>query len=108
MSHSAALLQTSASRQKLELLFKKKDSLGETQQSQTETDLGRKQGIVKKFWEAKGYGFILDDAQQDYFVHFRDIAASGYRNLATGQNVSFQAFKGANGLFARDVRVVNI
>lgn len=73
-----------------------------------DVDLGDRTGTVRKFWEDRGFGFIVDDKDaQDHFIHFRDIRAKGYRNLATGQQVAFRAFSGVNGLFARDVRVVN-
>jgi CspA family cold shock protein len=90
-------------RDQLEKLFK---PVAVSSAPDGDLDLGERTGTVRRFSEEKGYGFIIDDEHQDHFVHFRDIRAKGYRNLATGQRVAFHAFAGPNGLFARDVRVV--
>jgi len=70
--------------------------------------IGIKTGVVKNFREAQGFGFIFDANNTDHFVHFRDIDATGYRNLAKGQHVIFHAFVGATGLYAKKVRVANV
>lgn len=74
-----------------------------------EEEIGERLGVVKSFWEDKGYGFIVDDEDGlDHFVHFRDIAAQGFKTLAPRQRVSFRAFYSKDGRrAARDVRVVN-
>ncbi len=47
-------------------------------------------GTVKWFSEQKGYGFISPDAgDEDIFVHYTDIAGSGFRSLKEGERVSF-------------------
>ena len=38
-------------------------------------------GTVKWFNEAKGYGFIKHEDGPDLFVHYTNIAGSGFRTL---------------------------
>jgi len=73
-----------------------------------DTYVGIKTGVVKNFRESQGFGFIFDSNNLDHFVHFRDIDATGYRNLAKGQHVIFHAFIGSSGLYAKKVRVANV
>ncbi len=61
-------------------------------------------GTVKFFNSEKGYGFIApDDGGDDVFVHFSNIAGSGYRNLEEGQKVTFEVGQGRKGDEARNV-----
>jgi CspA family cold shock protein len=46
-------------------------------------------GTVKWFEDRKGYGYIISDDQQEYFVHYTSIIARGYHTLRTGQRVQF-------------------
>ena len=47
-------------------------------------------GTVKWFNEAKGFGFISDEAGgKDIFVHFSAIEGTGFKTLAEGQKVQF-------------------
>ena len=65
-------------------------------------------GTVKFFNSEKGYGFISrDDNSEDIFVHFSQIAGSGYRNLEEGQNVEFSVVSGPKGPAAADVVVLD-
>lgn len=65
------------------------------------------QGIVKWFNGEKGYGFITpDDGGQDVFVHFRQIAGTGFRSLEEGQTVEFDVGRGQKGPQAENVRVI--
>ena len=48
-------------------------------------------GTVKWFDTRKGYGFIVGDDGQDYFVHYSQIQADGYKTLHTDERVSFTA-----------------
>jgi CspA family cold shock protein len=55
-------------------------------------------GTVKWFSDDKGFGFITpDDGGRDLFVHFTGIAGDGYRSLAEGTKVSYEAEEGAKG-----------
>ena len=55
-------------------------------------------GTVKWFNAAKGYGFITpDEGGKDLFVHFSNISGNGFRTLAEGAKVSFEAENGPKG-----------
>ena len=65
----------------------------------------RQTGTVKWFNDAKGFGFITQDAGgDDLFVHFRSIETSGFKSLQEGQKVSYVAVKGQKGMQAEQVR----
>jgi len=61
-------------------------------------------GTVKWFSDEKGFGFITpDDGDRDLFVHFSGISGDGYRSLAEGTTVSYEAEQGDKGPKAVDV-----
>jgi cold shock protein len=65
----------------------------------------RKQGTVKWFNDAKGFGFISpEDGSADLFVHFRAIQGNGFKSLQEGQKVSFKVVQGQKGLQADEVQ----
>jgi cold shock protein len=65
------------------------------------------QGIVKWFNDAKGFGFITRDTNnEDIFVHFSAISANGFRSLQEAQRVQFNVVKGPKGLQAENVQPV--
>jgi cold shock protein len=63
-------------------------------------------GTVKWFSEQKGYGFISpDDGNDNVFVHYTDIAGSGFRSLKEGERVSYVPARGPRGrVVARKVQ----
>ena len=64
-------------------------------------------GTVKWFNEAKGYGFIAQDAGgADLFAHFRDIQGNGFKSLKEGQQVTFKVVQGQKGLQADEVQAL--
>ena len=64
-------------------------------------------GIVKWFNDAKGFGFITQDAGgEDVFVHHSNIQMDGFKTLSEGQQVEFDTQKGPKGLAAVNVRPV--
>jgi len=64
-------------------------------------------GTVKWFSDDKGFGFITpDDGSKDLFVHHSAIAASGWRSLAEGAKVSYDAETGDKGPKAGNVQLV--
>lgn len=60
-------------------------------------------GKVKWFNDAKGYGFIEQDAGDDVFVHFTAIQTDGFKTLAEGQEVEFEINEGQKGPQASNV-----
>jgi CspA family cold shock protein len=56
--------------------------------------------------DAKGYGFITQEAGDDVFVHFNAIQAQGFKSLAEGDKVEFEVTKGPKGLQAANVRKI--
>ena len=65
------------------------------------------QGPVKWFNAEKGYGFIaVDGSNDDVFVHYSAIEASGFRLLEEGQKVEFEITQGPKGQQADAVRVI--
>jgi CspA family cold shock protein len=62
-------------------------------------------GTVKWFSDEKGFGFITpDDSGKDLFVHHSAIIADGYRSLAEGARVSYEAEAGDKGPKAVNVQ----
>jgi CspA family cold shock protein len=64
-------------------------------------------GRVKWFNDKKGFGFIVDDAGQDIFVHYRDIHGDGFKTLQDNAKVSFVVNQGDKGLKAQEVILVD-
>lgn len=62
-----------------------------------------KQGKVKWFNDAKGFGFIEQDGESDVFVHFSAIEMDGFKTLAEGDQVSFNVVQGPKGPQAQNV-----
>ena len=64
-------------------------------------------GTVKWFSDNKGYGFITpDDSGKDLFVHHSAIADSGFRSLAEGAQVSYDAEQSPEGPAASNVQTI--
>ena len=64
-------------------------------------------GTVKWFSDEKGFGFITpDDQSKDLFVHHSAIAGSGFKSLAEGAKVSYEAGSGPKGPNAENVQVI--
>jgi CspA family cold shock protein len=61
-------------------------------------------GTVKWFNDQKGYGFITpEDGGKDLFVHHSSIVGSGFKTLAEGAKVEFEAAEGTKGPEAKNV-----
>src|SRR6266567_2236146 len=55
-------------------------------------------GTVKWFNDDKGFGFVTpDEGGKDLFVHHSGINASGFKSLAEGAKVSYDAEAGDKG-----------
>ncbi len=63
-----------------------------------------KQGTVKWFNNAKGYGFITpSDGGKDLFVHMSSIVMEGYKTLAENQEVDYEVGESDRGPVATNV-----
>ena len=63
-----------------------------------------KQGTVKWFNNAKGYGFITpSDGEKDLFVHMSSIVMEGYKTLAENQEVDYEVGESDRGPVATNV-----
>ena len=63
-----------------------------------------KQGTVKWFNNAKGYGFITpSEGGQDLFVHMSNIVMEGYKTLAENQEVDYEVGESDRGPIATNV-----
>ena len=63
-----------------------------------------KQGTVKWFNNAKGYGFITpSDGGKDLFVHMSSIIMEGYKTLADNQEVDYEVGESDRGPVATNV-----
>ncbi|WP_259289809.1 cold-shock protein [Candidatus Nasuia deltocephalinicola] len=61
-------------------------------------------GIVKWFNDAKGYGFIVSEKDnEDIFVHFSAIIMQGFKTLKEGQRVDFEILETSKGKQASNV-----
>ena len=46
-------------------------------------------GTIKWFKNDKGFGFAVNEAGEDVFIHYREIVGEGFKTLATGQQIEF-------------------
>lgn len=63
----------------------------------TQTPGARLSGVVKRFNEQKGFGFIQQEGGEDIFVHFSEIEGEGQRSLIEGQRVTYEVGQGRGG-----------
>jgi CspA family cold shock protein len=63
-------------------------------------------GTIKTLRADKGFGFILGDDNQEYFVHRSAVRGEAFEQLREGQAVAFDGSRGDKGLRAENVRLV--
>ena len=54
-------------------------------------------GIVRRFNNQRGFGFISDENGNDVFVHYTGINGEGFKSLEEGQEVEFDVIQGQKG-----------
>ena len=54
-------------------------------------------GVVRRFNNQRGFGFISDSEGNDVFVHYTGINGEGFKSLEEGQEVEFDVVQGENG-----------
>ncbi|PYR34952.1 MAG: cold-shock protein [Acidobacteria bacterium] len=62
-------------------------------------------GKISRLFSDKGFGFIMGNDGQEYFVHRSAIRGEVFEQLREGQPVTFDATKGDKGLRAENVHV---
>lgn len=63
-------------------------------------------GVVKWFDDKKGYGFVMSN-NKDYFIHFKEIQASGFKTLKEGDRVNFEPVQSPKGPLATKLIIDN-
>lgn len=62
-------------------------------------------GIIKKFNEKDGYGFIKSGSEDVYF-HFSALKKHGYKKISVGSKVKFLKVIGIKGFQAANVEKI--
>ena len=68
--------------------------------------MAQREGVVRWFNNAKGYGFLGRDGDSDVFVHYTAIQKDGYKGLKEGDKVTYDVIQGEKGLQADMVTVL--
>ena len=54
-------------------------------------------GIVRRFNNQRGFGFISDSEGNDVFVHYTGINGEGFKSVEEGQEVEFDIIQSEKG-----------
>ena len=54
-------------------------------------------GIVRRFNNQRGFGFISDSEGNDVFVHYTGINGEGFKSLEEGEAVEYDVVQGQKG-----------
>jgi len=68
--------------------------------------MAQREGVVRWFNNAKGYGFLGRDGDSDVFVHYTAIQKDGYKGLKEGDKVTYDVIQGEKGPQADMVTVL--
>ena len=61
---------------------------------------------IKWFKNVQGYGFAVNEAGDDVFVHYKEMIGEGFKTLATGQQIQFTQIETEKGYQATEVEAV--
>ncbi len=61
-------------------------------------------GVVKWFSDQKGFGFVAAGGK-DYFIHFKEIQADGFKSLKEGDKVRFEPSTSPKGPIATQLKL---
>jgi len=64
------------------------------------------EGIVDRYSEEKGFGFIIRDDGEEVLVERASLDMPGYKTLTVGDRVEFEVEKDIRGLKAKKVKRV--
>ncbi|WP_320169219.1 cold shock domain-containing protein [Maridesulfovibrio sp.] len=64
-------------------------------------------GVVSWFNDIKGFGFIVDEAGRDIYVHYAEVIRDGFKTLNVGEKVVFDVVDADSAPKAIDVRIVS-
>jgi CspA family cold shock protein len=64
------------------------------------------EGIVDRYSEEKGFGFIIRDDGEQVLVERASLDMAGYKTLTVGDRVAFEEEKDIRGLKAKNVKRV--
>jgi CspA family cold shock protein len=64
------------------------------------------EGIVDRYSEQKGFGFIIRDDGEEVLVERASLDMPGYNTLTVGDRVAFEVEKDIRGLKAKKVKRV--
>lgn len=61
------------------------------------------QGVIKKFNQEKGYGFITLEDHRDVFFHYSQLVMEGFKTIEEGAEVEFELVSGDRGEQAHNI-----
>ncbi|MFW5497920.1 MULTISPECIES: cold-shock protein [unclassified Maridesulfovibrio] len=64
-------------------------------------------GVVSWFNDIKGFGFIVDEAGRDIYVHYSEVHRDGFKTLNVGEKVVFEVIDEDTAPKATAVRIIN-
>lgn len=64
-------------------------------------------GIIKKFDEKKGFGFIKSkDVEEDIFFHYSALIVDGFKTILPGAKVDFKLIETEKGKQGRSIKEI--
>ncbi|CCO25288.1 cold-shock protein [Maridesulfovibrio hydrothermalis] len=63
-------------------------------------------GVVSWFNDIRGFGFIVDEAGRDIYVHYSEVIRDGFKTLSEGEKVVFEILDEDTAPKAASVRII--